>query len=519
MRKTWILIKNYFNCFIGRFTKNKKATKKNLSGIGLVLLFGLIFVFMFISLAISTLDQAMEAGDPRIALYVNASMALVFLILLTITKSTTPSKGKDEELLLSLPVSKKDIVISKVFFDYLFDFFIVIGTLVPSYVVYFIKIDTSFLLVLRSLVVCLLIPMLSSALGYFLSLIFSIFSSKFKYYSIIQSIFTIIFLLVFMVMYYGITMASSSGTTTNLIMSLEPIRWIVMFIENGDLLSLLYIVLCTIPVFVISILIKAKLLGRSFNKYKTKNNGLNYKKSKAFTSLYKREIARYFSLPVYVVNTLFGAILLLLVAFILLFIGKDYIINLLAAAGLKDFEKLFLIAVLLIMLFTISTVCITSSSVSLEGKTLWILKAHPVNTKTILLSKVFSNFIIGFVPIFISSTLIAISIGFKYYVFLLLIPLVFQVVVSIVGLITNLEYPKLEWENEMSVVKQSLSVGIAMGINIVLAVLPLASWFILSGILNEMLVLGIILIEYIIIAFISYKILVKKGIKLFDSLN
>ena len=191
MRKTWILIKNYFNCFIGRFTKNKKATKKNLSGIGLVLLFGLIFVFMFISLAISTLDQAMEAGDPRIALYVNASMALVFLILLTITKSTTPSKGKDEELLLSLPVSKKDIVISKVFFDYLFDFFIVIGTLVPSYVVYFIKIDTSFLLVLRSLVVCLLIPMLSSALGYFLSLIFSIFSSKFKYYSIIQSIFTL----------------------------------------------------------------------------------------------------------------------------------------------------------------------------------------------------------------------------------------------------------------------------------------------------------------------------------------
>ena len=91
--------------------------------------------------------------------------------------------------------------------------------------------------------------------------------------------------------------------------------------------------------------------------------------------------------------------------------------------------------------------------------------------------------------------------------------------VSIVGLITNLEYPKLEWENEMSVVKQSLSVGIAMGINILLAVLPLASWFILSGILDEMLVLGIILIEYIIIAFISYKILIKKGIKLFDSLN
>lgn len=519
MRKTWILIKNYFNCFIGRFTKNKNATKKNLSGIGLVLLFGLIFIFMFISLAITTLDQALEVGEPRIALYVNASMALVFLILLTITKSTTPSKGKDEELLLSLPVSKKDIVISKVFFDYLFDFFIVIGTLVPSYVVYFIKIDTSFLLVLRSLVVCLLIPMLSSALGYFLSLIFSIFSSKFKYYSIIQSIFTIIFLLAFMVMYYGITMASSSGTTTNIIMNLEPVKWIVMFIEIGDILSLLYIAVCTIPIFVISILIKSKLLGKSFNKYKAKNNGVNYKKSKPFTSLYKREIARYFSLPAYVVNTLFGAILLLLVSFILLFIGKDYIMNLLIAAGIKDFEKYFLIVVLFIMLFAISTVCITSSSVSLEGKTLWILKAHPVNSKTILLSKVFSNFIVGLIPILISSTLISISIGFKYFIFLLLIPTIYQVIVAIVGLLLNLEYPKLEWENEISVVKQSLSVGIAMGVNIVIAVIPLTSWFIFSGILNEILILGIILLEYIIITFISYKILVKKGVKLFDNLN
>jgi len=520
MRKLSLLIKNYFNCFIGRFNKNKNK-KRLFTGASLILLIGAIFVIMFINLAIGTVSQAKEAKAPEMALYVFAAMALVFVLILIISKSSSQAKSKDEEMLLSLPFKKSEIIGAKVFYDYLFDFVIVFITIVPSYIVYAVMTKSSFIIPLRSVIISILIPMLSSAIGYFISLLFSLVARKFKHYSIVQSILSIFLLMIFLVVYYGINLITSEGKNevADAVFNFAPIKWIVYYIYQGNLLSLFYISICAILPFIVSILIKTNLLGKTFNNYKSNNKEIRCKKSSPLKSLFKREIARYFSISSYVVNTAFGGIILIVVGAILCFIGKDYFLNLLATSGYANLAKYINIAILAVIIFSTSTICLTSASISLEGKTLWILKAHPVKAKDVFLSKILVNVVVCAVPIIICASLSVKSLGLEYLPFLILIPIVFAFSLSNVGLLINLMYPKFDWETEIYAVKQSMSVGLALAINMIIGIIPLACYFILIPYMEEMLVFLIIFIIYLLITLVTYRILIKKGTHLFLELN
>lgn len=521
MRNTLLLIKNYFQCFLGRISGKKGSASKTSFGILLMLLFACIFIFMFVNLAIMTTQSAIDLESPVLALYINAAMALLFALLMMITKSTLPKKSTDEDMLLSLPLTKRQIIVAKVFYDFLFDFAIVIATILPAYIVYYVMIPgTSFLLIVRALIICLLIPMFLGSMGYFLSLIFSLIASKFKHYSIIQSAFTIVFTLVFLVCYYGLTFLAndSSNQNANIIMNLAPIEWIVSFIASGKIVSFIYIILVTLIPFIIFISVRSWMVGKSFRMYKEKKATLSFKPLSTTKSLYKRELSRYFNISTYVVNTMFGGIMMLLIAGAILIVGKSYLLNILQTVKIDGINDHFVAIILLVSGFTTATLCTTACSISIEGKTLWILKAHPISEKSIFISKILVNLTISAPFIIISAILLSIALGFKYFIFLLFIPLAQSLIVSIIGLIVNLIYPKLDWTNEVNVIKQSMSVGISMLVNIVVCIIPYIIYFTLFQYLNEINLLCIVALVTILLGIISYIVLVKKGKTLFNKI-
>ncbi|MGM9900264.1 MAG: hypothetical protein ACI32E_06785 [Bacilli bacterium] len=521
MRNTLLLIKNYFQCFLGRISGKKGRTSKTSFGFMLMLLFACIFIYMFVNLAIMTTQSAIDLDSPILALYINAAMAILFALLMTITKSTLPKKSTDEDMLLSLPITKSQIITAKVFYDYLFDFAIVLATILPAYIVYYVMIPgTSFLLIVRALLICLLIPMFLGSMGYFLSLIFSFIASKFKHYSIIQSLFTIVFTLIFLVCYYGLTFLANdnSNQNANIIMNLAPIEWIVSFIASANIVSLMFILLVTLIPFIIFISVRSWMIGKSFKMYKEKNSTLSFKPLSTTKSLYKRELSRYFNISTYVVNTMFGGIMMLLVAVAILVVGKSYLSNILQTLKIDSINEHFIAIILLVLGFTTATLCTTACSISIEGKTLWILKAHPISEKAIFISKILVNLTISAPFIVISAILLSIALGFKYFIFLLTIPLTQSFIVSTIGLIVNLIYPKLDWTNEVSVIKQSMSVGISMLVNIVVCIIPYIVYFALFQYLNEIALLCIVIALTILIGVVSYLILVKKGKTLFNKI-
>lgn len=175
------------------------------------------------------------------------------------------------------------------------------------------------------------------------------------------------------------------------------------------------------------------------------------KKASPLRSLIAREFRRYLASSVYVVNTILGPILATVLAGASLF-AKDA----LAAMPLPvDAEA--------VLPFLFSGVfCLmnpASVSVSMEGKNFWIVKSLPLPTKTVLDGKLLMNLLLDLPFYLLSEVLLFLAwrpAGLDA-LFLILLPGAMILFSCVFGLFVNLRLPLLDWESEVSVVKQSAS--------------------------------------------------------------
>jgi ABC-2 type transport system permease protein len=106
----------------------------------------------------------------------------------------------------------------------------------------------------------------------------------------------------------------------------------------------------------------------------------------------------------------------------------------------------------------------TSTTISLEGKEWWILKSLPVSNKMILDSKLVFNLLLDLPFFVIIQILLAVGnkgdlIEIFWSVILMGAVVTFSCIFS---LTMNLKVPKMEWDNEVVVIKQSASAGLSM---------------------------------------------------------
>ena len=124
MIKFLLLIKTYFLIFLGNL-KNKK-NPKNIGGTIAIIFISLTMIATFTFTAVSTTSQFLKLseelpGSEEMAMFSNVIIGLLLIVLFTVMRSIYPPKTKDEELLLSLPYSKTQIILSKAIYNYLFD--------------------------------------------------------------------------------------------------------------------------------------------------------------------------------------------------------------------------------------------------------------------------------------------------------------------------------------------------------------------------------------------------------------
>jgi ABC-2 type transport system permease protein len=111
-----------------------------------------------------------------------------------------------------------------------------------------------------------------------------------------------------------------------------------------------------------------------------------------------------------------------------------------------------------------SMILISTPSISLEDRNLWIVQSLPIRGAHVLLAKVSSHMIIS-TPFIIACSLI-LSIGFKMSIINSLFLLVSSVVTSAFfayfGMLLGLLFPKFDWQNENVAVKQGFAIFGAM---------------------------------------------------------
>lgn len=515
----------------------KYSTKVNSSKIKKILFPVLLFIIVCISIGTYSFMLSKQLAPFHLT-YIMLSMFIAVVTIITFIEGIYKSQGilfetKDNDLLFSLPISKSKILFVRIFKLLLFQYIYNLMFILPAFVayIYYERPGISFYLI--SLLMTFLIPIIptviSSALGYIIKL----FSSKSNFKKIIQTVLSaIIFIFIFFV---SMNMESfmkdvvSKATSINdiLIKLYYPIGLYINLINKFSLLELFKLLLINIIPFALFLVLGSKLYFKiisnsksGITRRKSKIKNIKFIKRRIVHSLTLKELKRYFSSPTYMFNTSFGLLLTLVMSILLCIKGRSIFELVLSNYGKGTGIKLEVLYYGLI-LFATSMTSITSSSISLEGKTINITKSLPIDEKDILKSKIIYPFIIE-LPFIIIGELIF-FIFFKpsifYIISIILIGIIMIFLSSIIGLIVNLKYPKMNATNDTEVVKQSISsmISVFIGMGIFLGSILLIIFLLKYINIKTLIVFHISLL--MILGFILYLILMKTGIKDYRKIN
>ena len=148
----------------------------------------------------------------------------------------------------------------------------------------------------------------------------------------------------------------------------------------------------------------------------------------------------------------------------------------------------------------------TSTSISLEGKEWWIVKSLPIDAKTLFDSKILVNLTI-ILPFYVISEIllmIGLRLGVMDAIWLIILPLILILFACVFGITINLLFPVFQWENDVTIVKQSASAMIG-GLGGCLLIILCAVPVLLLGQISTNLLKGIIAVLVLGITFLLYR--------------
>lgn len=475
-----ILVRSNFQMLWGsmRYSKRKK---KYIPLTFLVVLGGILLIATMIGTAISQVVVFRETGNPQDMLYSTIATALLFALLLAAMRSGTSNASTDADFLLSLPLRRSTILLSKSISRYLFDAAPLALFLLPSFVVYYVMVDHSVGMLMRGLFVTLLMPMASVGFAYLVAYLLFIISGKFARPEMIRTAFTLLVAILFMVFYFMMTGSMGFGGNMQVFVNaFPPLAWGGRFVADGNMVALALFLLVSVLPFGLGIAVQARIYGQKQRVWRSSSRTLDFTAHAPLRSLFNKELKFYFSVPIYVTNTIFAPAMAILFAIVLV-IGRDAVFSFLMSdpdlAGLGDATSIIVVAVLC---FFPAMTSITASSISLEGKHIRILRASPLDEVTVFQAKIFVHLLM-IVPVI---TLCAVAVGWAVSMpilavaALVLMLAALSILVALWGLYINLVFPKLEWDSEVTVVKQSASMMIAVFSAFVPMLLPLGIYFV-----------------------------------------
>ena len=538
MSNLFILLKNSFvnSTGINSLSKgidNSREKKKLLITTATLLLIATVICFVSTSYSIALAIVLKPMGYLDLILVVAILFSCILSFIMSIYKAQgTLFSSKDYDLLMSLPIKNSTILTSKIISLMSISYIETALIIVPASIVYFIyngSLSWVFFIIL--LIGLLFIPMLPIIASSIIAMFITFISSRFKHKNIVTTVLGLIAFLLIMIVsmnmqnYINKFVENSDSIVKGLSSIYPPAMYLKDALVNYNIVDLIKFIVISIIPFVIFIIVFSKTFkvinGKLAESYKKANYKVERLQSSSITkALVSQELRRYFATPIYVMNTAFGMVLLLVAAIATLFISKETLAELM---GYPEIVNIIPLAILVLLVFTIGLSCTTNSSISLEGNRLWILKSLPIEPKDIFKGKIITNLIITIPAAIVANIIFYIGLKFeiKYLILNVMISIVFAGISAVLGLIINLYFPKMDWTNPTTVEKQSASVMITiLGLLILtLAMIGISVALVeIFNITNMIIILTVVLILFLILLFASIKILDSIGSEKFNRL-
>lgn len=400
--------------------------------------------------------------------------SMIFAIYLVLSNF---SFANDNEFLLSLPVSKKTLFISKYLFIEI--------TLLPISILVAILLFTygilskaSIIFYVFSLISALLISVVPLCYGVFIALIFSRLSIRNENKEHLERIFTITsILLIIGIVYFSIKSFMTQDSLLSLINPNSTFKFsfmniifpLNMFITKGLVFtnsslgidSMLFSLGLSIVFIMLSVFIGERLYYKILlnNSNITKSNKSQKKNlykdsSSILITLIKRDFLSLLRSNQFFLYTIgiFPMFVLIVCTFIPVF--KAFI-------TIESLENNYIIAY--IYLISLSSLFASfnvtaSTSFSREGRYLPFLLQMPINIKTILFSKILIALALSSLMIILNLILLAfLHLPILVYIFMGISMIIFTVFIVMVSIFNDISKPNIKWNYEKDLVKDNMS--------------------------------------------------------------
>lgn len=478
--KTLLRSTSRLNCL--KYTRDKKKRKRMTGEIT-----GTVFLYLFITALCVTVCYGygifgLSEKMPAMCAMVISLISFVFTVFKT---NGYLFNFKEYDMLMALPLSSKETASCKFMYMYIksLPWYVLIS--VSMMIVYGIFSDPFPAVYPLWLILSLFVPVIPMLLASAIGALIAAISAGFRKTNIVQTVLTIIFITFCLSLRFIIqelfksdqikaTLSDISQGIDKTADILVTVKWFTKAVTDVNILYALLLIAVTAALFEALFVVTGRSYAKINSKLKNHAASRKYKRSpvkkrSAVTAIAFKEFKRLTGSTIYLTNTAIGMILALIAGIVVLIAGADNAIQVVTQNAPLTKEML-LPTIPMIVYFFIGMVPTTVCSPSLEGKNYWVVKSMPVTPKQLYSGKILMNIFIS-VPFSVVATLclcISSAAPLAYTLIYIVEGIILCIFSSSWGCMCGVKHMRLDWENEVEVIKQGSAVAVYLIPNILI---------------------------------------------------
>ena len=504
---------------IFRYTKDaKKRRRIVISIIGLMLLYAMLVVYSVL-MCIGYGSVGLASSIPVMCALAVSAIAFFFTIFKT---NGYLFNFKEYDMLMALPFKVGSVAASRFLYMYVksLPWYLSISVAMmigygifarPAVPVYILWILLSFFLPI--------IPMLAAS---FLGSLIARVSAGFRKTNLIQTILMFVFMLLCFSLRFIIenlfrddrvetTLENASQATARAAEIYFPAGWFSNAIQRSSLSVSLLLIGVSAGLFIVVFY----AVGRSYRQINSALKSHAASRSYRMSGQKKRSVVRAIAFKefrrmtgstVYMTNCMFGMIFAVLLGIIALIFGPERIIGVVTQGAPLD-AAMLRPAIPFIVYFFTGMLASTACSPSLEGKNYWIVQSLPIAKTTLYQGKMLFQMILS-VPCMLFAVLclcVSMRTPILHTILYMLLGVLLCTFSSTWGCVCGIRHMRLDWENEVEVIKQGAAVTIYLLPNLFVVMGLVVLLVFLGTRMDHAALAGIMIVIAGVLSLISYR--------------
>ena len=509
--------KSLFN--IIRYSGDKKAKNRAVGNLIGMAFLDIIIVIMAGGIAYLYAYLGFPEAVPALAGTVMALFALVF----TFLKTNAYLFGyKEYDMVMSLPFKVSTVVTNRFLLMYLKDLPFNMMISVSALLGYALVVKPALWVYPAWIVLSLFVVIVPMVIAALLGALLLRVTTSFKHKKLLTIILTFILVIPCMFMNAIIryvvredkvdkVLNGSLGAMNTAGRYIPGVSWFVKAINEGSIISMLLLIAVSVALYVVFFV----LVSRSYrminsrmavnsSKHK-KVTDKEYKERTVVGSIAFKEFKTFTGCVTYVVNDGMGVVMAFLAGVACLIFNLSKLVTALTDVPF-DIYRMVPCITLFIYLF-VGMAPTTTASPSLEGKNYWIVKSLPIDMLTVYKGKMRFNNILS-LPVGVFAVLcfcFSMRVGFLDYVVNLCLIVSTTLFSTVYGMYCGAKKMRLDWDNEIQVVKQGPGASLYVLTNMFPLMLIISALGGLAFIMDTKLPALALSVIYLLFTLLSYK--------------